>query len=266
MKTNIRATWSTVHPSVAADEVGYGTIVNLASYVLPTFYLPDEVEDYLSLKIQRAKLHLHLRDPRTETGGFIGSHTDPASCLILYTARTGDTTPTSAHTAKTSGMSVEEYINGQIAGDGRRNFRFLTPMKFWIQKPLSEFDDGPGVNTSFSTNDIKFDVDLTRIMQQLLTLEEEITNPDDAMNAYLLMYSENGHVTSLSPFSDSSYFQLEVDWNYKSSQNANKKGTTALVPLAPPQSDQRSNRRYAPGWAGLFGTTISKAQKRRINP
>jgi len=223
MRTNINTGWLQNHPAMSTDEQGYSAIVPLVDYAQTAFLLPDEIEDYLEPQIENAMLHLHLiaLHNNADTTQLFNNN---RSCLFLLVVAAADTTPTTAHGAKNQYLTIEDYINSAISGDGRRGFKFLTPMTSWHST----------IQTAYSSTTVKyivtetidFKVNLGQIFKILQAAYSESQVEADLAKVYLCIYTETGHVDSLSPVADSNRFSIEVNWKFKNSQTSNQRGLT----------------------------------------
>jgi len=225
MRNIIRGTWSTALPTIAVDQCGYGTVLKISTYADPTFYLPDEIEDYMTIKIKKAVLHLRIVGAAHNAGFYTGQR---VFIPVAFQERPGDTVPTSSADALSNGTSVEEYLNSKIAGDGPRGFSVGASK---IQKETIQ----PHINTGqyYWNYEVNFRIDLTKVMQRTLANYEAAPSSTSDNDLYLLMYASSDHTTSIEPPVDSNRFLLEVEWDFVplSRQVGNTIGSgQALVP------------------------------------
>jgi len=227
MRTTIRGAWLTAFPDVAVNYCGFGTVLKLATYADPTAFLPDEVEDYISIRFKKVTLRISY------TNMAYGTMSQPPFGNMdlmpcIYQCRPGDTVPTSYSAGKAVGTTIEENINSGISGDGPRGV-VIGEKKNLRFKPFAYTS-----SNWYAAAYLAWNVDLTKIFQDLLIGYQQ--GYTLALDQYVLLYGEAGQTFALANTGDGDYWELDIEWDFKGSNgrtnpNANTKVNRATHPV-----------------------------------
>jgi len=233
MRTTIRGAWLTAFPTITINHVGFGTVIKLSTYADPTAYLPDEVEDYISIRFK--KVTLRFRYTSMESGATNVPLSDNEDIYpIIYQCRPGDTVPTSYDGAKAVGTTIEENVNSGISGDGPRGM-IIGAGKTVKYQPVGIY------STSWIAHKTaEFKLDVTKQFQDLLLGYQQ--GYTLALDSYVLMYGESGQNFSLNNLSGGDYWALDIEWDFKSGSagklpNANTKVNRTAHPVIRTESN-----------------------------
>jgi hypothetical protein len=190
--------------------------------VAQTAFLPDELEDFLTVNIKKAVVHYYpgyCMDSVT-----IASDNSLLGCPVIIKGQVGTATPSSNTSAWAEDETLQSAINSLIADDLKRAIIVRNTKKFSITNAVY-WDSQAQAFHAVTYARAKFDIDVTEEVRDVVRRTQEGINPSDVAKAWVCLFLQAGIGSTLNQMSTGNCCFYEVDYDIVL-RKSNKKPTS----------------------------------------
>jgi len=191
------------------------SIINLGNYVTPSF-LPDEVEDYLSVKIKKAVIIIDVFASSLASILAQSRRDCVYGVPVIIKTLTSSDHPTKADDAWSETVgAIEEYVNSKFADDIHRTIELRQGKMFNSQTEV--YWDSQANNAKYNHYvSQRYFLDVTKIIQDSIKKAREAGHSAELADVWVCLYMSHAVGDTMTGLSHA--FMI-VDYDYQQVKN-----------------------------------------------